>query len=52
VIELQDAGVLDEQIHWLTELMPAAVLSGDPLPAAPGFAIPRGGASQRLRRSP
>jgi len=46
--ELERAG-LTALADWLTELVPAAILHGGPIPARPPFAGPPAGRSRRLR---
>lgn len=48
---LLDSGLPEEQIHWLTQLMPEALLAGSPLPAAPIVVASRGGRKRGLRRA-
>jgi len=52
--ELRDAGLPGEQIRWMTELMPQALLEGAPLPdppLQPPPPPPRAGLGQLFRRS-
>jgi len=47
---LHEAGLPEEQIRWLTQEMPEALLEGGPLPEAPVLQRPRAGVGQLFRR--